>query len=282
MRQRLGEILAWMLFPAVPLLLESYYHGFLITSLIANASADPRHWGWQNWLSELGPLIGFGFLAGATLALPDEPTTRRGPRAWLGRRAFWVSVGPWAGFLAWGAAVWCLMGIAWIADSLSRPNQPVPAPPAATVPAPPVAAQETWLSWGVGWMFIIFLVATFCYGWLVFAIAVIRRGRRLGAAWLAVRRGLVTALAFVGSLFGSFWAVTEWWRAYFFDPRIMPAILAAIGVLAISGCGNTPISYGEARRRELFEAMLLAWTVGLALIWRWWARPGSKPPDPPA
>ena len=31
-----------------------------------------------------------------------------------------------------------------------------------------------------------------------------------------------TALAFVGSLFGSFWAATSMWRSYFFDPRLCP------------------------------------------------------------
>ena len=45
------------------------------------------------------------------------------------------------------------------------------------------------------------------------------------------------------------------------------------------GLGVT-ITYGEVRRRELFHAMLISWTFGLALLWRWWARP--RPPGPPA
>jgi len=40
----------------------------------------------------------------------------------------------------------------------------------------------------------------------------------------------------------------------------------------MSGCAST-ITYGELRRRELFHAMLIAWVLGLALMWRWWSRP---------
>ena len=78
-------------------------------------------------------------------------------------------------------------------------------------------------------------------------------------------------------LFGSFWAVTEWWRAFFFDPRVVPVLLVAVR-LAAAACGCGPVTYGEVRRRELFHAMLLAWTFGLALLWRWWARARSGPP----
>ena len=81
---------------------------------------------------------------------------------------------------------------------------------------------------------------------------------------------------FVGSLFGSFWAATAMWRSYFFDSRIVPLC-----------SGNRPrrderlyrtITYGEMRRRELFHAMLVAWVLGLALMWRWWSRPRRRPP----
>ncbi len=37
-------------------------------------------------------------------------------------------------------------------------------------------------------------------------------------------------------------------------------------------------TYGEVRRRELFHAMLVAWVLGLALMWRWWARAGPDHP----
>jgi hypothetical protein len=119
-------------------------------------------------------------------------------------------------------------------------------------------------------------VATLAYGWVVPASAAVRRARRAGCAWRSVRRGLAAALAFVGSLFGSFWAATEAWRGFFFDPRVVPALLAAMGVGLLCGCSAT-VTYGEVRRRELFHAMLVAWVFGLALLWRWWGRPRRGP-----
>jgi hypothetical protein len=115
------------------------------------------------------------------------------------------------------------------------------------------------------------LVASFAYAWLAFAYVAARRARRLGVAWRCVCRGLAVAAAYVGSLFGSFWVITQYWRGYFFDSRIVPVILAVTALAWMSGCAPT-ITYGEVRRRELFHAMLLAWTIGLALLWRWWAR----------
>ncbi len=102
-----------------------------------------------------------------------------------------------------------------------------------------------------------------------------RRGSAgCGGLWY---RGLLTALAFVGSLFGSFWAATSIWRSYFFDPRIVPLVAVAVSLVVLSGCG-APITYGEVRRRELFHAMLVAWVIGLALMWRWWSRPRPGSP----
>ena len=49
----------------------------------------------------------------------------------------------------------------------------------------------------------------------------------------------------------------------------------------MTGCAST-ITYGEVRRRELFHAMLVAWVLGLALMWRWWSRPRKgNPPGCP-
>ena len=61
-----------------------------------------------------------------------------------------------------------------------------------------------------------------------------RPGRRCGGPgdvglWRrALYRGVVTAIAFVGSLFGSFWAITAAWRNFFFDPRVVPMIALAM------------------------------------------------------
>ncbi len=272
----LWEALAWMAFPAIPVVLESTYHGTLTFRI--GGFPDPHDWDWTTWLIELGPLIGFGFLAGLTLALPDEPIDRRGPRAWLSRRWFWVAVGPWAGFLLGAASFW---GVTW-AWSVVEPLFPdrAPAPTSSPAPAPASTWGQTWVSTVLTWLVFLSLLTTLCYGWLVFAIAAIRRARRLGRAWKSICTGLEVAAAFVGSLFGSFWAVTEWWRSYFFDPRIMPVVMAAMSVVSVSGCAAT-VTYGEVRRRELFRAMLLAWTIGLALLWRWCARTRTKPPRPP-
>jgi len=50
----------------------------------------------------------------------------------------------------------------------------------------------------------------------------------------------------------------------------VPLVALVVGLALMSGCG--PITYGELRRRELFHAMLVAWVLGLALMWRWWSR----------
>ncbi len=86
---------------------------------------------------------------------------------------------------------------------------------------------------------------------------------------------MVVALTFLGTLFGTFWAVTAGWRSFFFDPRVAPVVLAALTLLLLGGCGTPTV--GEVRRRELFHALLMAWVLGLALLWRWWSRPCGKP-----
>lgn len=56
-------------------------------------------------------------------------------------------------------------------------------------------------------------------------------------------------------------------------------VAACAAVLLGGGCGTQTI--GDVRRRDLFHALLMAWVLGLALIWRWWARPrpGERDPD---
>jgi hypothetical protein len=265
--RRLGglwAVLGWVAFPVVPVVLESLYSNpFNADSL----PVDPREWGWETWLIQLGPLLGFGYLAGATLGLPDEPAGRR----WLGslraRRSVWVAVGPWSGFLAWAAV---FLTAWWVLSKLPRGDAG-----STNAAGQGQGWENSWTLWALSWAFSAMLYVTFAYGWLAFAYAALRRARRLGRARRCVCRGLAVAVAYVGSLFGSFWAATEFWRGYFFDPRIVPILLAALGVGLMSGCGQT-ITYGEVRRRELFHAMLLAWTLGLALLWRWWARSRPK------
>lgn len=252
--------LAWLAFPAVPVALEGLYNGTLqFAGGSGRLSPDPRDWGWFAWVCELGPLIGFGFLAGATAGLADEPievgTRWRRLRGWLGRRSVRVAVGPWMGFLGW-VALW------WLFAS-------------AASYLPVIDLTNSWLGQAVAWILLVGFILTFSYAWLWPAVGVVRRADRSGEAWGSVKRGVAWALAFVGSLFGSFWAITESWRSFFFDPRMMPVLLATLSVGLVSGCG-APISYGDSRRRELFHAMLLAWTAGLAMLWQWWGRPRKR------
>lgn len=134
-----------------------------------------------------------------------------------------------------------------------------------------------WISWAQGWVLIVFVIMMWAFGWLWPAWAALRLAARMGILSRAFYRGLSIALAFVGSLFGGFWAATSWWRSYFFDTRLMPLILAAACLAMTAGCA-APVTYGEVRRRELFHAMLVAWVLGLALMWRWWSRSRPGPP----
>ena len=126
MRQTGGGLwsaLAWLVFPLVP---AAAGKPVLPNAFIAS---DPRVWDWSDWVVLTGPLVGYGFLAGATLDLPDEPG-RRGVRGWLGRRAVWVAVGPWVGFLFWGAVYFALVyaasAIEWAYPTSGEMNMFVP------------------------------------------------------------------------------------------------------------------------------------------------------------
>jgi hypothetical protein len=268
--RELGRILAWLAFPIVPVILADLHYQ---TSNPDHFDAgrigpDPHDWSWDLWIIILGPLLGYGFLAGATMDLPDEPGTSRGRlRTLLARRAVWLSIGPWSGFLIGTMLYW---GYALV---VSR----VPALQDAQFPE---SWRGTWSEAVLVWVAAVLTVGLLSYGWLWPAGAALRRGARLGRWPRALCRGLAVALGFLGSLFGSFWAVTSYWRSYFFDARLVPLLAVALGLACLSGCAGT-ITYGQMRRRDLFHAMLVAWVVGLALMWRWWSRPRSGRPHGP-
>ncbi len=268
-RQQLGGLwsaLGWLIFPLVPALLATTYH-----QTCNIVGPDPREWDWVLWVILPGPLCGFGFLAGATAGLPDEPD-RGGLGAWLSRRAGWVAFGPWIGFLFWAGVYWIVAGMDRLADFA------FPGWDRGSGIGWPRLDPAGWAAWAIHWPVGVIFFGSLAYGWLIPARAAIRRAERAGRRREAVRRGLATMVGFVGSLFGSFWAVTEAWRDYFFDPRVMPITIAALSLALLSGCGNT-LTAGEVHRRELFNAMLMAWVLGLALAWRWWSRPRSRPPE---
>ena len=272
-RRELGLILAWLIFPLVPVVLEDLYYQVSSFNFdgASRVGPDPRVWGWFVWLIMLGPLVGYGFLAGATVSVPDDDLApRRGLRRLLGRRAVWVAIGPW-----WGAVL-CFglfSGLVYLEKLFPGLFK--------WVPQIQRSWQSTWAWWIISWFLAILVVAMWAYSWLWPARSAMRRAVRTGQWKRSLVRGIVIAGAFVGSLFGSFWVATTVWRSYFFDPRIVRLLLVAVGLAVASGCAGT-ITYGEVRRRELFHAMLMAWVLGLALMWRWWSRPrpGNQPGAP--
>jgi hypothetical protein len=227
----------------------------------SRAGPDPHDWGWGTWLLMLGPLIGYGFLAGSTAEVADDVSgPKKGVRRIVARRAVWVALGPWAGFLLMVGVFlsWFHLGLPSRIDALA-------------------SWRETRAYAVLSWAWMVILIGIFAYGWLWPAWAALRRARRIGLWRRALYRGVITALAFVGSLFGSFWAITSAWRSFFFDKRLMPMVAVAMSLVVLSGCG-TPVTYGEMRRRELFHSMLLAWVFGMAVIWWWSSRRRRRPP----
>jgi hypothetical protein len=255
----LGEGLEWLLVTTLPVALAVGYNE--VASFLHNGDLppDPRDWNWAGWALQLGPLLGFGFLAGATMHVPDPIFECRWPRQWVRKRAIWVAVGPWLGLVIAAAVFLTLRAIEALMEWL-RSATPQPEPP-SSAPAP---------SWTREVLLAVAMGAFLGYLWLIPAVAAIRRAKRIGLAWDSFKRGAVLASAFIASLFGGFWAATEAWRTFFFDTRVFPVVLAGSSLALLAGCG-TP-TYGEVRRRELFHVMLLSWTFGLALIWRWYSR----------
>lgn len=264
--------LGWLIFPLIPVMLDDFYYQ-VVVNLVGPFpyGPDPHDWEWGTWVVMLGPLLGYGFLAGATADIPDDVAELKARwRRIAGRRAVWVAIGAWWGFLVIVAAFLALAGVQPLFSAM-----------------PEIHVADSWKEGRtvavLGWIWTVVFFGVFAYGWLWPARAALRRAGRVGLWGRALSRGLVTAMAFVGSLFGSFWAITSAWRSFFFDPRVMPMIAMAMGLVVLSGCSST-ITYGEIRRRELFHAMLSAWVFGLAVIW-WWSsrrrrgRPRANPPD---
>ena len=199
----------WLAFPVVPLLAEDLYYGLCSHNPHPRAQGgpDPYEWEWVQWGLVLGPLVGYGFLAGATWGVADEPGGRWW-RRWLAWRSAWVGLGPWLGL--WTG--WAALMVVLLAKRTLGAAGVVPVRWLAL--ANPTLEPGWWLGWAAG--------AWVSLGWLLVARAALRRaGRagRLGAAW---GRGLGLALAFVGSLLGGYWAITMAWEGHYFDPTIVP------------------------------------------------------------
>ncbi len=270
-KQRWGWLwdgLAWLALPVIPVILAGWHHDFVNWSPDLYRGPDPTEWDWFLWVAVPGPLLGYGFLAGATVGLPDDPDVK-GWRRWFSRRAVWVTCGPWAGLLGALPLLVLMKSVPLVV-------------PLATVPALTANTLGQWwferissparlgdLSIASAAVLIV------SYGWLLPAAAVVRRAARRDLLRPALQRGLALMIAFVGSLFASFWAAVEVWRSYYFDTRIAPVLLAALSLTTLSGCAST-LTYGEIRRRDLFQALLVSWILGLALAWRWWSRPKGK------
>jgi len=262
-RRELGPVVAWLVFPLVPVTLEDlYYQTCNVVPFDSGRAGGPdrREWRWGMWIIMLGPLLGCGFLAGATIDLTDDPEQpRRGCRRLVARRLVLVAIGPWSGFLFLAGMYFGFRYLANRISAIQKLNVQLP---------------ESWrgtrIESTVWWVLAVFVVGTLAYGWLWPAWAALRRAPRIRRLRSDLFRGLIMALAFVGSLFGSFWAATACLRSYFFDSRLVPLVALVVGLALMSGCG--PITYGELRQRELFHAMLIAWVLGLALMWRWWSR----------
>ena len=69
---RLG-LTGWLVFPLVPVILEDFYYQTQFESFLdRGVGSRSRDWGWCTWIIMLGPLLGYGFLAGATVDIPDD------------------------------------------------------------------------------------------------------------------------------------------------------------------------------------------------------------------
>jgi hypothetical protein len=208
---RLASAALWLAFPVVPLLAEDAYYSLCTLEFFVDSQRgpDPYDWDAVRWVLVLGPLCGYGFLAGATWGIGDEPGGRWW-RAWRSRRSVWVGLGPWLGLLSL-AAVGFAIGATQRALSAIGADRLARWDPSAAVG--PEVAQ---------WAGMTAMMACLSFGWLPVAWAALRRSGRAGRRGSSWRAGVVLAAVFVGSLFGGYWAITTAWRDYFFDATIGP------------------------------------------------------------
>ncbi len=139
---------------------------------------------------------------------------------------------------------------------------------------PPSLSLFSWDGWSAAVFWYGIFLPTYSWTWLIFAVLLLRRAHKIRRLGRSLWQGVVTAILFVATLFGAFWAATETSRAYFFDTRLPTLLIVSTTLLLLSGCG-TP-SLGDLRRQHLYIALLQAWVIALAFAWRWLSRP--RPP----
>jgi hypothetical protein len=156
--RELGLIVAWLIFPLVPVILEDFHYQFSNPR-----GADPRDWDWVMWVLLTGPLIGYGFPAGATADLPEElGPSRRGWRRLVARRSVSVAVGPWwsSVILAAGICAESYLMSQFISRSIAGMQEP------NSWKGTWVGSVSEWIAGALAWVFLLFLAMTWSYGWL--------------------------------------------------------------------------------------------------------------------
>ncbi len=168
-RRELGLILSWLIFPIMPVMLEDLYYQICNFGLLGTGQSgpDPHDWDWVRWVMVLGPLLGYGFLAGATLGLSNDLEPSRGAiRRFLGRRGVWVAVGPWAGLLFWVVVYFGVVFVLWILELVVSPLNRLVPPERRPDLRPPQWWWVAWAEWALSWVLTILFCGILAYGWL--------------------------------------------------------------------------------------------------------------------
>ena len=230
-RRELGLVIGWLVFPLVPVILENFYYQACNINLFSPSpnGPDPREWDWGLWIIMLGPLLGYGFLAGATVDIPDDlgPSCRGLRRLLHDGRCGWRSD---LGAASSSGAV-CISGhrtgepgSGQVGTLNPNPNQNVPSPGSQGTW---VGAVWTWAGTVVGW--IILGAGSGRDSGLWLAVADAGRPSASGAdrpvevgLWTAVcsPRTDLDRLALRQFLGGT----SPSWRSYLLSPRIVPLV----------------------------------------------------------